>query len=149
MRSRHVSLALVAALSVPLVAHADTPPFGPAPAESSEGPETPPLYMAGAITFLTSYGLSVGYTASTLERDYRGLYVPVVGPWIALAARTPCDGCEHAAGNHLLLALDGVAQAVGVAMIATSVIEERRARARRRDARLSITPTSIGVVGWF
>src|SRR5262245_55011894 len=51
-----------------------------------------PVFASGAVTFAISYGASV-ITASTTDND-RGnhrLYVPVVGPWLALNDRGSCD----------------------------------------------------------
>ncbi len=142
MRPRITTLLFSAALAAPLVAHGEPP-------EHEEDLSSQPLFQAGAATFVASYGAALGVAASSLERDDRGLYVPIAGPWLALATHTPCDtGCSHATRNDVLLVADGVAQAASVGMIVAGVIADRRERARR-GAHLAVTPTSVGVFGRF
>lgn len=142
MRSGPMVCALSAALAMPLAvphaAHAELPRL-----ESDRPQEDPyeqPMFVAGAITFLTSYGLSFGFTAGSLDSDNKGLYAPVVGPWLALAA-------SDDTGDDVVLVADGVAQAAGVALMVASLI--RSDRARSRDVRLAITSKTVGVAARF
>jgi hypothetical protein len=146
MRSRPTILALLTTLAVPAITYAEPP--RPEPDEAQAGRYEEPLFVAGTVTFLTSYGLSFGIAASTLDRDNRGLYVPVAGPWIALAANHPCEGgCADDTRDDVLLVLDGVAQAAGVALMATSLV--RSVRAEAHDAHLVITSRSVGIAARF
>lgn len=145
MRSRLVALLMSVVLTEPIVARGEPPEH-----EHEENLSTQPLFQAGAATFVVSYGASVGVAGASLERDDRGLYVPIAGPWIALVAHTPCEGaCRHTTRDDALLALDGVAQAAGVAMIVAGVIADRRERAERRGPHLAVAPTYVGVFGRF
>lgn len=122
------------------------PPRAPAP-EDEGAPVRDlyddPVFVAGAVTFLGSYGLSVGFGATSLDDANRWLYLPLAGPWLSLA-----DNSD--AGDRWLLAFDGIAQAAGVALLATAVIGERRDRhAAQRFARVAVTPQTVGVVGRF
>lgn len=147
MRSRPFVLAIMAVLATALTAHAQVPP-SEQPDRTELDPFAQPLFLAGAVTFLTSYGLSFGVAATTLDRDNRGLYVPIAGPWLALSASRPCDGdCETA--DDVLLVLDGVAQAAGVAMMAKSLIGDRARRAPARGARLLVTSRTVGITARF
>jgi hypothetical protein len=153
MRSRSTVLTLLATLAIPATTYAQPPALTPTQSEQLErestSPFDQPLFIAGALTFATSYGLAVGAAASSLDHDDRGLYFPVVGPWAALAANHPCDGgCAEDTRDDVLLVLDGVAQAAGVALMATSLIRERE-RARVHDAHLVITSRSVGVAARF
>lgn len=137
--------ALSAALGLPLVAHAELPRL-----ESDRPQADPyeqPMFVAGAVTLLTSYGLSFGFTASSLDSDNKGLYVPVVGPWIALAANDCEGGCDDDTRDDVVLVVDGVAQAAGVALMVASLI--RSDRARSRGAQLAITARSVGIAARF
>jgi hypothetical protein len=150
MRSRSSTLTLLAALALPLSTYAEPPPIGDRSDFEAESRIDDPLFIAGALTFAASYGIAVGVAASSLDRDDRGLYVPVVGPWAALAAHHPCDGgCADDTRDDVLLTLDGVAQLAGVALMVTSLVRERDESARVRDARLVITSRSVGVAARF
>lgn len=145
MRSRSSVLALVATLAVPGITYAQPPAHSPDRSDQEETDRyAQPMFLAGAITFLTSYGLSFGFAAGSLDSDNKGLYVPVAGPWIALSASRPCDGdCDTS--DDVLLVLDGVAQAAGVAMMARSLIGDRSRRAHARGARLVVTSRTVGI----
>ena len=122
------------------------PPRAPAPEEeSSRDLYDNPLFVAGAATFLGSYGLSIGFGAASLDDENRWLYIPVAGPWVTLA-----DGSDEDDDDQWLLAFDGIAQAAGVALVATAYFRERRQRyIEKRFTRFAVTPRSIGVVGRF
>lgn len=136
-------LALLGAAALTTAARAQPPR-----AQAPEGAPTRDLFddavfTAGAATFLGSYGLSLGFAATSLERENRWLYLPLAGPWIAL-------GDNNDTGDGWLLAFDGIAQAAGVALLATAVIREHRERrVGLRYARVAVTPRSVGVVGRF
>jgi hypothetical protein len=103
-----------------------TPP-APSPVVTTAEPEyrvvydsyNAPVFATGALVFAVTYGASV-ITASTTDND-RGnhrLYVPVVGPWLALNDRGSCDitriSCDHETTAKVLLIADGVFQAAGI-----------------------------------
>lgn len=145
MRRSTLGLAIPSALLLAGTASAQ-PPRAPAPEEaSSRDLYDNPLFIAGAATFLGSYGLSIGFGAASLDDENRWLYIPVAGPWVALA-----DGHDEDDDDQWLLAFDGIAQAAGVAMIATAYFRERRQRyVEQRFTRFAVTPRSIGFVGRF
>lgn len=119
------------------------------------------VLKAGTATFLLSYGLSIGLAAGSLDPDDKGLYVPVAGPWIALAAREPCDvgrGCERDTASKVLLATDGVIQALGAVGIVGALVAPRPSERLlvKNRSRVKVRPTTVGlghpgiaVAGWF
>jgi hypothetical protein len=87
-----------------------------------------PVFATGALVFAISYGASV-ITASTTDND-RGnhrLYVPVVGPWLALNDRGSCDitriSCDHETTAKVLLIADGVFQAAGIVGMLDGILQ--------------------------
>src|SRR4051812_43622053 len=125
------SLLLVAgALLAPTIAHADgtvvvaqqpqptvvTEPQGTEVYDSYNAP----IFTTGALVFAASYGASVAVAASN-DDDSNGLhhlYVPVVGPWLALNDRPDCDAvlsrCDNETSKKVLLVADGIFQAAGI-----------------------------------
>jgi hypothetical protein len=154
MRSRSTILALAATLAVPAATYAEPLALDPTTPDRVE-PREPnrfddALFITGAVTFAASYGAAVGVAAGSLDRDERALYVPLAGPWIALAANAPCDGdCKHDTRDDVLLVLDGVAQAAGVALAVTSLLGTHDDRVQVRGAHLAITSRSVGIAARF
>ncbi|MDB4960306.1 MAG: hypothetical protein JWP01_305 [Myxococcales bacterium] len=131
IRSRSMLLAMLVSAS----SFAE-PPRAP---EEDRAPPTRTALTAGAIIFLTSYGLSIGIGSQSLDEDHRGLYVPVAGPWLVLADRSDDDKLTDA-----LLAIDGIAQATGALIIVGALIartEPRRPESQAaRKQLIRITP---------
>lgn len=147
MRPTTVILGILGTLAVPTEASAQ-PPRAPAPEEANNYDlYKEPLFTAGAATFLGSYGLSIGFAAGSLDEDKRWLYIPVAGPWISLADSSDGDGDTS---DRWLLAFDGIAQAAGVAMVATAYFRMRHQRyIDKRFSRMAVTSRSISFVGRF
>jgi hypothetical protein len=111
-------------------------------------------FAAGAAVFALSYGASV-ITAATTDND-RGnnrLYVPVVGPWLALNERGDCDilrsSCDHETTAKVLLIADGVFQAAGVIGMLDGLLRPSTHRVlvtNKVDTRTRVRPTVIGSV---
>ena len=114
-----------------------------------------PVFASGAAVFALSYGASV-ITAATTDND-RGknrLYVPVVGPWLALNERGDCDilrtSCDHETTVKVLLIADGVFQAAGVIGMLDGLLRPSTHRvlvANKVDTKIRVRPTVIGSVG--
>ncbi|HEY0992538.1 MAG TPA: hypothetical protein VGD80_36040 [Kofleriaceae bacterium] len=173
-------LALLGALLIPALASAQpapddpgapaptvivTPP-APAPAPMVAVPPEPeyrevydsynaPMFAAGAAVFGLTYGASV-ITAATSDnaRGNNRLYVPLVGPWLALHDRGPCDilksSCDHETTAKVLLIADGVFQAAGVIGMLDGLLRPSTHRVlvtqAKVDTRTHIRPTVIGSV---
>ncbi|MBS1118977.1 MAG: hypothetical protein H6Q90_1205 [Deltaproteobacteria bacterium] len=140
------------------------PSFGRATVVSTEpGYETvedtwnAPVFMAGALIFATAYGGSVvGAAASSQEDLDRGndrLYVPVVGPWLALNDRGSCPitrhACDHETTLKVLYVADGVFQGAGVLTMLAGLLTPAQhrvdLRTTARDKKLHVTPTAVGL----
>jgi len=90
-----------------------------------------PVFTTGALVFIGSYGSSVisAAAASGEERD-RGadkLYIPLVGPWLALDQRGSCPpsstSCDMETTKKVLLVIDGVFQAAGVVTMVDGILQ--------------------------
>jgi hypothetical protein len=127
---RLAALGIVAAVSVPSVAMAQdiaTPPPPPPPSsvttqETTSQATGPSMAMVGSgiVIFGLSYvpAVVVGST-SGLGAD-RSLLVPLAGPWIDLTQRPGCPAqgsCNGETTNKVLIAVDGVFQAIGAITI--------------------------------
>jgi len=103
------------------------------------------LVIAGAATFGGAWLLSVvtaslavdttsSFSSGMTEGDAAVLYIPVAGPFVSLATYNP------SATGSLVLVIDGLAQAGGLAMLITGLASEqtylRRTRAAERHVEL-------------
>ncbi len=96
--------------------------IAPATAESPGHPDAL-LATTGLVVFGAPYLFSVTAAAGSDVSSDRWLYVPVVGPLGDIISRLSCPsfGCRGDAGSVALpLALDGLAQASGVAILVTT-----------------------------
>jgi hypothetical protein len=107
---------------------------GPAPAPAAEPqmvPE-PPVAREPALQFVSrpnrawlttgllvfgqSYLPSIGVAATSHHQGDSNLWLPALGPWLALGARPGCPAfgdCAVEIGNRLLLVADGILQTFG------------------------------------
>jgi hypothetical protein len=88
-----------------------------------------PAVVSGAVTFGVAYGAAV-IVAATTDRDAnKHLYIPLVGPWLAISNRADCpgeqDGCSTETGKKILLGVDGVFQAAGAVVLAYGLLTPR------------------------
>ena len=111
----------------------------------------------------SAYGLGLVATAGesqSFPNSTGWLVVPVLGPWITLAARHQdqyCSGsgnfldCESTDDNNstrTVLALDGVTQAVGAALLIYGLASPKKVIARDFVGRLEFTPAQFGKDGF-
>lgn len=96
----------------------------PAPQERrTERPErsysyNPWMLHSGVVILGLSYGTSVIVAMESSHDGDKNLWIPVAGPWLDLANRSPScpvgrSGCGGETFNKVLLVADGVFQAVG------------------------------------
>lgn len=100
-----------------------------------------PVFTTGALVFAATYGASViTAAASDDERGNNRLYVPLVGPWLALNDRGDCDitksSCDHETTAKVLLIADGVFQAAGVIAMLDGIFQPSSHRVVARQAKL-------------
>ena len=118
-----------------------------------------PVFTTGAITFLGSYGASVIYAGSSDHAGADRLYVPVVGPWLALNDWGNCpienSNCDNTTTAKVLLVADGVFQAAGVITMIDGILEPTShrtvVRTAKVDKKVHVAPTHNGftVFGHF
>jgi len=148
------------------------PPPEPPPAPASHTAPQPeyqevtdsynaPMFTTGALVFAASYGTSVIVAASTgSDRGNDRLYVPIVGPWLALGDRGSCDitksSCDHETTAKVLLVADGVFQAAGIIGMIDGILQPTSHRVITRTAKLDtkvhLLPTMVqgapGIAGF-
>jgi hypothetical protein len=102
---------------------------------------------SGLLVFGGTYTASLVVAATSAHPGDRGLYAPIVGPWLDMANRCPVT-CNGELGNKVLLGFDGVFQAIGLISIASSFFwtPSRRARMAQRDdaPTFHLVPASLG-----
>jgi hypothetical protein len=111
-----------------------------------------PMFTSGALVFGATYGASVIVAASSDDtRGNHRLYVPLVGPWLALSDRGSCDisrsSCDHETTVKVLLVADGVFQAAGVLAMLDGIFQPSThrvytTRTAKTDTKVHITPTA-------
>jgi hypothetical protein len=118
-------------------AHAQTTVVVP-PSDSSDGSSVvytranTPAVVSGALMFGVAYG-AVVIVAATTDRDANNrLYVPLIGPWLAIKGRGDCpvdqEACDSETTKKILLGADGVFQAAGVITLAYGLLTTRSYR---------------------
>ncbi|WP_394836415.1 hypothetical protein LVJ94_05860 [Pendulispora rubella] len=85
------------------------------------------------LTFGVAYAPAAIVGSTSDHPGDRNLLIPLAGPWIDLADRGPCGGsgqrdCGGDTGNRVLIAVDGVFQALGALQLLGAFIwpETRR-----------------------
>jgi hypothetical protein len=98
------------------------------------------LLTSGILTLGLTYGAGALVAAtSNRDADHR-MFVPVVGPWIALANRGDCGGatgrsCDTETTYNVLIVADGIGQGLGAFMIIDAFLNpERLTFSRTRTA---------------
>jgi hypothetical protein len=120
------------------------------------------LVIGGGITLGVSWLFSATAAVSSDYDDKSGfLMIPVLGPWLMLAAGgakdKTCtepeypynydDDCGSRAGVRGLLFFDGITQAAGTVMLATGLFATRQ-RLIRNNLTVAFAPTRVGVDGY-
>ncbi len=111
------------------------------------------LLTSGIATFGLTYGAGV-IVAATSDRDAdHRMFVPVVGPWMALVNRGGCGGptgpsCDAETANKVLIVADGIGQGLGILMIVDAFLSPEtvtvtRSRTAFRKASLRFAPTAL------
>ncbi|MDQ3368507.1 MAG: hypothetical protein M3680_24025 [Myxococcota bacterium] len=115
-----------------------------------------PLFTSGALVFLASYGASVivaaNYADDEVDRGSDRLYVPVVGPWLALKDRPDCpianEDCDLETTKKVLLVADGVLQAGGVVTMIAALLSPTQHRVATRpmttSKKVRVSPSASG-----
>jgi hypothetical protein len=86
-----------------------------------------PLLIGGLIAFGATYVPSVIIAAEANTSWDNYLYIPIVGPWLDLGNRPQCGGtlqpkCSTETGRKIILAANGVVQALGATAIVLGLV---------------------------
>lgn len=94
------------------------------------------LLFGGIALFGVSYGAAaVAAASSDLDANQR-MWVPVAGPWMALADRPSCETCSEEYLDRVLIVTDGVVQGIGALLVVGSFLNpEKRSVTRVGSAR--------------
>jgi len=119
--------------------------------------------IAGTVIVASAYALGLTVASTENFPNSTGwLVVPVVGPWITLAARhqTDCDGnlngsftvCTSSSDENnttrTFLVLDGLTQATGAILLIYGLASPKKVIARDFVGRLEFTPAQMGKSGF-
>jgi hypothetical protein len=109
------------------------------------------VFASGAVMFGGSYLASIIAGASTDHPGADRLYVPVLGPWLALGSWGNCPvgnpSCDSNTTDKVLLVADGIVQAAGVlTMIDGLVWPTHHRRVLVTDTKVHVTPTGTGAM---
>lgn len=116
-----------------------------------------PVFATGALVFAGSYAASAVVAGTSSHVGADRLYVPVVGPWLALNDWGNCPieqpRCDNNTTDKVLLVADGVFQAAGVITMVSGLLSpsHHTVYTRTADLKPKVTPTHNGlaVIGRF
>jgi hypothetical protein len=100
------------------------------------------LLMTGGLIFAGTYATSVAIVAANTESNDKSMYIPVVGPWLAL------KDADYSTSKTLLYGASGVLQGAGIGLaIASFFIPEKTAAVtiQAKNVKMNVLPTSYGV----
>jgi hypothetical protein len=126
-------------------------PVEPEPGEEVYDSYNAPVFATGALVFAGSYGASAIVADTSTHPGADRLYVPLVGPWLALNdwGNCPIDQprCDTNTTDKVLLVADGVFQAASVITMLDGLIapSSHRVLTRTVDTKVHVTPTGHGI----
>jgi hypothetical protein len=102
---------------------------------------------SGGGTISTQNGVSSTNNCNNTQDNYDPLYIPVAGPFITM-------GTAHAKGAGIaLLAIDGVGQAAGLALLILGIVKTNEKLVRNDVDKVKVMPViganSAGIMGTF
>ncbi len=109
------------------------------------------VFTSGAVMFGGSYLASVIAAGSTDHPGAERLYVPVLGPWLALGDWGNCPvanpSCDNNTTDKVLLVADGIVQAAGVLTMIDGLVwpSSHHRAAVVADKKIHVTPTGNGM----
>jgi hypothetical protein len=108
------------------------------------------VFSSGAVLFGGSYIASIIVAGASDHPGAERLYVPVLGPWLALGDWGNCNvtnpNCDNNTTDKVLLVADGIVQAAGIlTMIDGLVWPSSHHRVVVADKKVHVTPTGNGM----
>jgi hypothetical protein len=128
------------------------PVFQDLPTTETVSPINRPLMVSGLVLLGGGYA-AAAVVAGTSQRpeEKNNLFIPVAGPWMAMAERD-CNAhpCGQQTLDTVLLAVDGVAQGLGALGIVTSLFLPEKATRRWYvlGDNVELMPTHVGLYGY-
>lgn len=112
-----------------------------------------PVFATGALIFVGSYSASAYVAATSDHVGADRLYVPVVGPWLALNDWGDCPisqpRCDQNTTEKVLLVADGVFQAAGIITMLTGLMSpSTHTVVARQQTTVKVRPTRNGVAAF-
>jgi hypothetical protein len=110
-----------------------------------------PVFVSGAVIFGASYGAAAIASSASDHPGADRLWVPVVGPWLALNDWGSCPidqpRCDSNTTDKVLLIADGVFQAAGIITMVDGLLSpsHHRVVTRTADTKVHVTPTGSGL----
>jgi hypothetical protein len=129
-------------------------PSGRETRETTTGGPNATLFTSGLLTFGVPYGISVVVAAESSRDGDKNLFIPIVGPWMAYANEGSCNtvdaACGRTTGSKVLLAADGIFQAIGgIELVAAFLMPETRTVASSTQGpRVMMAPARVGGSGY-
>ena len=153
---RTIGLLLVSMLvsNVALADDALQPRTEPASPETNDADYTNTRFTAGTAIFVASYATSAVVAGTSDHEGADRLFIPVVGPWMALNDWNTCSGtqllCTSSDTDKALLIADGVVQAAGLVVMLDGLMDPTATGSRMvvADTKLHLAPSSNGVFVW-
>jgi hypothetical protein len=109
------------------------------------------VFTSGAVMFGGSYLASIIVAGSSDHPGAERLYVPVLGPWLALGDWGNCPvsnpSCDNNTTDKVLLVADGIVQAAGILTMIDGLVwpSSHRHVAVVADKKIHVTPTGNGM----
>lgn len=134
----------------------EPPPAAPEPVplqpEETTDMWNAPVFATGALVFGASYGASLVEAGTSDHPGADRLWVPVVGPWLALGDWGSCpiaeSRCDNSTTDKVLLVADGVFQAAGVITMIDGILSPTHHVVAVETAQrgVHVRPTGNGVL---
>jgi hypothetical protein len=111
-----------------------------------------PVFATGTLVFAGSYAAGAIVAGSSNHPGAERLYVPVVGPWLALNDWGSCPinnpSCDQNTTDKVLLVADGVFQAAGLITMLDGVLQpsSHHVITRTADTKVHLAPTPNGAM---
>jgi hypothetical protein len=148
----------------PETAESGTPEYDPRrpvpPGYEVEWRSFKPFWIPGISVFGAAYGLTIAvetFDHPELYRPFDGglLYLPILGPWLALASKSKCsndreyrdayDDCEdHDDFVVGSLVVSGVFQSLGAALFTVGVTWKRPHLVKSERVQATLVPATVG-----
>jgi hypothetical protein len=106
------------------------------------------LLVSGAVLFGAGYGAGAIAASQSDRAGMDRLYVPLIGPWLALNDRGACpvtnNSCDNETTAKVLIVGDGIIQAAGAFMMLDAALFPKTVHRTIPEAALRVKPIRVG-----